>query len=647
MKRVWGLVLLLIFSFTFVIGGGNVSALPPDVTILPSEGMSANASFLLKVNPKTTERPIRITWYVYDAGSTAMGSVPLDSSGKGVCYFSNEDGNATCGPSPFFKTGPTELVVNVVTPTKVENQTIPIDVSSMQIPMKDVYRVDNRVFMHIYMGSKDAMTYSIYKEGIDSPYQTNRELLYDEVDGKYHGNITLTEAGVYYSGFVVEESGSYGTAMKRIDIPSEDFLELNTDKDAYWKGEKVTVSGTTNAGDTVEGSIYAPGNDRVEDFTATVKSDKSFSHDFIPLSNWNEGDYEVRTSSPLEKSAEFSVSEFFEIDPEFVSEEVNKSDDFSFNLEVTNIRDNATNVSVSGSGDIDDSYVSISETGLEENGNAVLTINIPSVQSDLQGMIKLSGEDVGVEVEIPVSVTAVEEEAEAETTTVVADLFEVNPDDMVWEKSDCLAGENVNTRVTVTNKGDSILSGFTYDVADLYEGGLEDLDEYQGVISNIDTFSIDVASSQDLFLNITPPSAGRYRGLIKLEKGSDAGYIYIDLQCFRDITTELDSLSDELENMSLPDDVKSGIEADILEARNRITTESYEQASMIYQKARAKIDLLSSGGSAVTQQGGFDFTWVIMVVVIIIIVVVALWFLKFRTPEASEYDEETENLEGF
>jgi ABC-type bacteriocin/lantibiotic exporter with double-glycine peptidase domain len=42
-----------------------------------------------------------------------------------------------------------------------------------------------------------------------------------------------------------------------------------------------------------------------------------------------------------------------------------------------------------------------------------------------------------------------------------------------------------------------------------------------------------------------------------------------------------------------------------------------------------------------------DLTWVIIVVVAIMVVLVAVWFFKFKKPQLSKYEEETEDLEGF
>ena len=107
MKRVAGfLILLLVLAFF----SQGAFAMKPGVELRPTDPavISKGSSFVLIVDPKTYERPIRITWSVYDTGSEGIGSFPI-INGKGVCYFSDDDENATCGPSPFTKAGPTEL----------------------------------------------------------------------------------------------------------------------------------------------------------------------------------------------------------------------------------------------------------------------------------------------------------------------------------------------------------------------------------------------------------------------------------------------------------------------------------------------------------------------------------------------------------
>ena len=75
MKGVRGFVLLLIFALIFSVSSVHVNALDPgDVRILPLKPViSVDSSFIVKVDPETTEKPIRMVWSIYDMGNEGLG----------------------------------------------------------------------------------------------------------------------------------------------------------------------------------------------------------------------------------------------------------------------------------------------------------------------------------------------------------------------------------------------------------------------------------------------------------------------------------------------------------------------------------------------------------------------------------------------
>ena len=642
MKGVRVSVLLLIFALTFSVSSVHVNAQTPDVTILPKQTVvSVDSSFIVKVDPKTTEKPIRIVWSIYDMGNEGLGSFPI-VDGKGICYFSNDDENATCGPSPFTQTGETDLYVYVITPTKITNTTERLNISSLEIPMGGVQKEDNTVYMYFYTEERDLMTYTIYKEDL-TIYQSNRPISYDATEGRYEGNITLN-AGVYYFAFVVNDNDVTGTALKRIYIPSEDFLTISADKNEYWTGEKITTAGTTNA-DTVTGQINFPNGTKAKDFSTDVAGDNTFSYEFNSKSNWPEGEYEIKTSHPLSKSVKFSVVEFFELVPESVSVVINKSDDFETSIQLKNLR-NETNISLSTTGGMKDEYVTIGDTHLSPQETTTITISITNVGANIKGTIKLTT-PAGLELSIPVSITAIEEgECPPCIPSDGAKALEIDEDSLVWSQ-ECIIEEEISYSIIISNNGDSILSDFDYEVRDVLttENSLEDLDSYEYIIIPIQDFSVDPGESEYLDISIMPAYAGRHQGLITFTSNGGSASIFVDLNCFTDITGDLESLSEDLSDLNPSQDVLNDISSDIEYAQNAFDYGNYQQANEHYENARAKIGVLEKGG--VSQPMDLDLTWMIIIIIIVVVVLVVVWFFKFKKPQISEYEEETESLEGF
>ncbi len=633
-------VLLLIFALTFSIISIHTSAQTPGVTVLPMQTVgSVDSSFLVKVDPKTTERPIRIIWTAWDMGDEGVGSFPI-VDGKGICYFSNDDENATCGPSPFSQTGETELNISVITPTKVTNTAIPLNISSLEISTSGVQKEDNTVYMYFYIAKKDLMKYTIYKEDLTT-YQSNRPISYDATDGRYEGNITLN-SGVYYFAFIVTDGETHGTALKRIDIPSADFLTIQTNKNEYWTGEKIKITGTTNS-NKVTGEVDFPNGTKALDFSTTVKGDQTFSYEFLSKSNWPEGEYEIKTTSPLSKSVKFSIVEFFELVPESISGVINKSEDFTASLQLKNLR-NETNVSLATTGGMKDRYVTIGDNSLNSQETTTIAIDITNVESNIIGTIKLTT-PAGLELGIPVSVTVIEE-GECPACPTAAKALEIDKDYLVWSQ-ECVVDGKISYSILISNNGDSIFSDFEYVVEDVFttENSLESLDSYGNIDVPVYDFSIDPGESEYLDMEITPSYAGKYQGLITISSGGDSAFIFVDLNCFEDLSSDLQSIVDKLSQLNPGEDVLSDISSDITEAQDSFSLENYQLANEYYEKAKAKLETLELGGGVSSPP--VDLTWVIVIIIVVMVVIVVVWVFKFKKPQISEYEEETESLEGF
>jgi hypothetical protein len=638
MKGAWGLLLVSLMAFSFLLCAGLAKAEVPDVTILPDEKIiSVNAPLVIKVDPKTSETPMRVTWSVYNTGNIGLGSFPL-VNGKGLCYFSNTDGNATCGPSPFFNAGETELYVFVVTPTQAYNKTLYLNISPSSIPMGGVNKVDNTVYMYINVDQKDMMKYSIYKDDL-SIYQSERPLDFDVADGRYEGNITLNP-GVYYFTFIMNDSGTYGSALKRIEIPSGDFLTIQAGKNEYWTGEKIRITGTTNA-DTVVGEVRYPDGKKALDFSADVSANRSFSYEFYSESDWPEGVYEIRTTSPLAKTANFSLVEFFQLSPEAVKGSVNKSETFSASISVKNVRANATNITLDVSGDIAMSYVTLLDSYLEPQETTTIQIAIEDVEADIDGGIKLKTSE-GLQLTIPVSVAMVEP---GQQCVAVAKALEIDTDSLVWSR-ECLAGEEIRHIVKLRNKGTGELTDFSYEIENVYTGvsdeqSLEYLDMAGNIYVPVSGLSIAPGDAQEIEITATPDSSGKYHGIITFSSGSDEALLFVALNCFENISTA--SLAEELTKLNPSEDISNDINYDISQAENALSLGNYEQANEYYNSAKAKLAVLGAGGGAQP----IDMTMPIIIIVIIIIVIVFFWFFKLRKPRVAGMETGGDELENF
>lgn len=644
MARGWAFVLVFLLAAAFL-SMASVKAAPPEVTIIPAidnKIISANSDFAIKVDPRTSEKPVRITWSVYNAGNIGVGSLPI-VDGKGLCYFSESDGNATCGPPPFFHAGETELDVFVIKPdtiTTAANITIPLNISPIEINLNGVGRQDNVVYMIFYMPQKSSMTYGIYKEDLTS-YKPPSELAYKGPPlSRYEGNITLNP-GVYYFAFVVNDLGNYGTALKRIEIPSSDFLSVQTDKSEYWKGGKIRISGSSS--DDVTGDVRFPGGSKALDFTANASAGNAFYYDFYSESDWPDGVYEVRTSKPLVKSANFTITEFLELTPGSVSGTVNKSNDFSASLTLKNVRQNVTNVSFTVSGGMKEQYVTIVNKYLDPQESTAIKISISKVNSSIDGKITLRTTE-GLELAIPVKVT-VTEPGQSCPPPSAENALSIEQNSLVWSQ-DCMTDEEIRHDVTINNNGASALSDFSYEIDDTGDQSLDTLSTMGNLDIPVSGLSIGAGESKDVEISLTPSSAGKYQGIIRFISGGQSASLFVSLTCFGNITGDISDATEKLAKLNPGSKISDDINSDIEQAQKALALRSYAQANEYAIRAQAKISAIQAdaGGGGVPKP--MDFTWIAIIIVIAVVGVVFFLFIRSRKPKG-EAEEGAEELETF
>ncbi len=619
-----------------------------DVHYFPYEAyLSPNSSLGMKVVPDTYQKPYRITWSVVGIGSRGIGSFNI-MDGKGYCYFSNEDENASCGPSPFTETGEHQILINVVTPSGVINMSDTINISNVFVSTGLTNLVDNtlKIKAEVFEGQYRQADYSVSYAVLDREFNaltSYKPVSYDENRSLYMGEHTFQSSGEYYVMIRACDgscSSVSGSAMLRYYIPSTDYLEISPERSEYWTGEPVNITGNTN-GDSVTGEILFPNKTKAAGFSASPKSDGSFSADVRTSSGWPEGNYTVRTSYPLEKTSSFFLSDLIESSPSSVSEKIDKSTDFSRILTIRNLRDLDLNLSLSVSGAVRASEVSLSRTSLSGLETADLSISIQSVDSNIAGTVTVKAGDVSLG--IPVSII-VDETAECPPCEPSAGNLQVKTSlgEKMWN-IECLEEEEISLSVKLRNKGSSEMSGFSYSIG----GNLEYIEDAFDI--DLSDLSIEAGDTEDVSFSFTP----RYStsGSITFQSGSESDQVYLNVGCHPDITQEISDAQNSLD--LIQDRISSNLYAEISDLISGASSDQYggdyAEAGIKLAQAGALIDAAESGSITPTPPGpGFDLTWLIIIIVILILVVGIVLFMRKRKASASSgYGEEAYSEPGY
>jgi hypothetical protein len=160
--------------------------------------------------------------------------------------------------------------------------------------------------------------------------------------------------------------------------------------------------------------------------------------------------------------------------------------------------------------------------------------------------------------------------------------------------------------------------------------------------------------SKTINIDITPADKGSYKGIVKIKgkSGEELAYVFVDLNCFEDMSSDINSLKSELNGLSnkISSDIRGDIEQKLNDAQYYFDSENYAEASNNLQEAKAQIDLIksSSGGINPTPGDGLDITTIAIIVVVIVVVVFVLWwfFIKRRGAKSPEGEEVYENEGG-
>ena len=199
------------------------AALPaPTVTFIPDR-FSENGSFAALVNPGIFDRPVRVTWVSPGISETDLGLFPR-SGDKWVCYFSNIDKDATCGPTPFTSIYASYdmIIKSVDNEGGMGNRTIDVVVGSIALT-PEITVQGSKVIIVIYTSeSADNVSYAIY----DSDFVRVQDYTYLEKTpyGHFDGETNIEDSGIYYIALKAERgaTSSFGGELKKIQMGGTD-----------------------------------------------------------------------------------------------------------------------------------------------------------------------------------------------------------------------------------------------------------------------------------------------------------------------------------------------------------------------------------------------------------------------------------------
>jgi len=229
MRGVLAVFSILIILIMVIPGAQALSQ--PNVTMIPSE-FSANASFLVVVDPGYTIDPIRIVWTVPGASATNIGMIPRVGDNY-YCYFSNIDNESTCGPTPFTEATlgtPYNMYITTVNHLGQQAQVIE-NVSTGDIDLSITKtQVNETVVLVVTPVGVDAnaIGFSVF----DSNFNQIRSFASMDMDPylHWHGNFTADSYGTYYITIKAQAAGGrFGGNMIKVEIQEPGiYIDPNT-----------------------------------------------------------------------------------------------------------------------------------------------------------------------------------------------------------------------------------------------------------------------------------------------------------------------------------------------------------------------------------------------------------------------------------
>ncbi len=226
----------------------------------------------------------------------------------------------------------------------------------------------------------------------------------------------------------------------------------------------------------------------------------------------------------------------------------------------------------------------------------------------------------------------------------VANVLDISPDPIISESSI----SSLSKEFTLTNRGSATITNITTSVG----SGLE------AVATVSAPSSISAGGSQTVSVALSPIT-GRHRGTITISTSAGSKQILVDVEFYRDISSDIDAKILEAEELlnKTPSSFKSLVESvktDLETAKTYFSGGSYGSAEKEYSAAISQLSVLSdviTATSPTTTDGvpsgaaGADATGIIIVLVILVIAVAGFFFIrKVRKKRPGEEEEIVEEV---
>jgi len=612
-----------------------------DVIFIPNPGdprllsVNPDESFIIIVDPYgfgiNVNKPYRVRWTVVGAGVGGIGTFPIVND-KAICYFSKNDENATCGPSPINSTDTYTMLFHLITPSGSANITKQFNIANIPtINNINLNLINNTVYMTLYASKNeiDDLKYAVYKDINKEPGAIVRSLTQFTytICGTtpcFISNFTFPGDGNYYISIIGEKGGETSGIVRRVFVPKQIYLKINTSKNFYLPGEVFEISGETNC-ENVKGYISYPNGTKAKDFNIDV-SDNEFSYSFEIPSNWQTGQYTISVTEPLQKSLTFSVTRLIDTDIHYITATVDQLGNFTKAIKIYNLGIEKLNISAEAAGELENDNIKLTNYSLNANDFTYLYLNITNIQDDIEGSIKIY--TFNYSIEIPVNIIVRGATQCPECPRCEAQTISIKP--QVWVQ-ECIIGQEIEKTFTIENNGASNLTDFEYSIEKISGNNLKN-------IIDID-FPTSVGSGKkgDVKITIKPDMTGVYQSIIKIQSRDNYGTIFVDLNCFPDILEDINSLKSDIENIS--SELKAEIESHITSAEDAYEAGRYAEANTELEKAKALLEFKPSPPQNNVE--GTDLTIPIVAVVAVIFLILAI-FIKFRGAKRPSGEEEAE-----
>lgn len=669
--RVFSILALAVIALAAVPAVSEAALQEPTIKIIPTS-LSENASFIMIVDPMTTKKPVRIGWFVFDPnidGRFLMGQLPVIGN-KGVCYFSNDDPAATCGPSPLYGTGMKMIEVFVSTGDgERSNTTKIIRVGFLKIGgTPQLSDEDKRtVIINYYLDRSqvDSIKYTIYDESVQ-PVRglEDRELVYRTSPiPHFYANATLNP-GVYYIAVVAQKGNEYGGKISRIEVPLYNTLNIDQSKSYYYFGESITISGTTNF-DSVEIEMIFPNGSIAERKVISV-IDNRFSHVFEPSLMWPEGVYNFTIKAgELERIKQVGIRRLITANPKSIKKEIDEGSDVIEYINILNNGNDDAQVSLDTAGNLNSENVTIEKTVIEAKKTAIITINVTSVSTDISGSVIIKSNKTATEVPVYIKIRKAENQSSQEQCDCPDEQAEcpegagplsITP--AVWNDKYAV-GDTATISIRIKNEGDEKISGLSY-IFEADQTSASDELPFYSFSPNIADLEIEPGKSEIVDFEFIPDVTGPYVGRFVISSSQGKASMFVSIDVFDNITEEI------VREREMLSDVESEIDGEFYNeisslldsAESYVSFGNFEEARIKLANAKAirefasgytgasgspdACDNVPSSGTVDAGSGGFD-TIIIIIIAVVVLLGIAGVVIYMKSKGEKEYAEPQED----